>query len=163
WALSVAAAALLTFWSARHVLTHNHPRMILRGVAAAGLVAAPLALVQHATSPTLLYWTFRPLDRGATPYSPFVNRNDLATWVIMAAPLTIGYAVARVHSAYRRANRPDLESMMDVTEMWLIAAVCLMLGALVASTSRSGLIGGAVGLASFGGLALRQMTRSGRP
>src|SRR5262249_11982869 len=109
WALSVATATLLTFWSARQVFSRHTPRHILRGIAAAGLAAAALALVQHSTSPTLLYWTFRPLDRGATPYTPFVNRNDLATWLMMAVPLTIGYAVARLHSAHRRANGADLE------------------------------------------------------
>ena len=104
WALAVAVSVVLVFWAARRVLAHRSPRTILRGVAAAGLLAAPMAIVQHAMTPKLLYGYFPPLARGAFPYTPFVNRNDLATWLIMAAPLTLGYGLARIQSAYARAS-----------------------------------------------------------
>ena len=43
----------------------------------------------------MLYGVWRPLDTGARPYGPFVNRNHMATWIIMACPLAFGYLLAR--------------------------------------------------------------------
>jgi len=157
WALAVAVSVVLVFWSARRVLAHRSPRTILRGVAAAGLLAAPIAIVQHAMAPKLLYGYFPPGARNVIPYTPFWNRNDLATWLIMAAPLTLGYGLARIQSAYARASAPDIESLLDPTTTWLGASIVLMFGALIATTSRSGLMGGLVALATFGWLARRQL------
>ena len=63
-----------------------------------GLALTMLVAVQRATAPKLLYWQWRPLNPGASPYGPFVNRNGLACWLAMAIPLIIGYAVARRQS-----------------------------------------------------------------
>ena len=47
--------------------------------------------MQAAGDPTLIYGRWRPLDPGARPFGPFVNRNHFATWVLMACPLAAGY------------------------------------------------------------------------
>src|SRR5262249_34561495 len=94
-ALARAAGSMTTFWCARSAFARGGVRWTIRGVAWLGLAAAALAIVQHATAPTLFYWYWRPISPTARPYGPFANRNDLACWLIMALPLTAGYAIAR--------------------------------------------------------------------
>ncbi len=161
WALAAGAAAVVTFWSARAAFRHGGIRRIARGVAWLGIALAAFAIVQHATSPRLLYWYWRPLSSSARPYGPFVNRNDLACWLVMAVPLTVGYGVARVRSRRRRdAGAVDLESALDSTQLWLAASACLMTGALFVSLSRSGITGGAAGLLALLWLSRGRIDRS---
>ena len=94
WALALAAAWLGAFWCARAIFARGGLRTTVRGVAWLGLALTSLVAVQRATSPALLYWTWKPLSVGASPYGPFVNRNSLASWLTMAVPLVIGYAMA---------------------------------------------------------------------
>jgi len=106
--------------------------------------------VQRATSPSRLYWYFQPLDPGASPYGPFVSRNALATWLAMAVPIAVGYAVARDRSD-RRATvglAAKVEAM-DSTQLWLAAAAVLMAGTVFASMSRAGILGMGAGLLAF--------------
>ena len=59
-----------------------------------------VTFVQRATSPHLFYGIWRPVARTdtPTPFGPFLNRNDLATWLLLALPLVAGYVAARVRS-----------------------------------------------------------------
>jgi len=119
-------------------------------VAWMGLALAALAIVQHATSPDRIYWYWRPLNAGATPYGPFVNRNSFATWLVMAVPLVVGYAMARHRS--RGAEAPSFAQRLrtiDAADLWLAASACLMTGALLGSLSRAGIIGGAAGMVTL--------------
>jgi O-antigen ligase len=142
-ALLVSAACLLAFFTTRSVLQRSGVRTVARGVAGLGLVLAPLTIVQHATSPRLLYWTWVPYVGNARPYGPFMNRNDLATWLVLAVPLTIGYLFARFESR-RSARAGSLVAVMaDSTAAWLLGAAGLMSAALIATLSRSGLAGAA--------------------
>jgi O-antigen ligase len=163
WALAVAAAMILVFWSARRVLAGRGPRLLIRAIAAMGLLASAVAVVQHATAPHLLYWYWSPVAADARPFSPFVNRNDLATWLIMAAPLVFGYLVARVRAADREAAAGRRwKPMVDDTGLWLGGSIGLMLGALLATTSRSGLTGGAAALVTLVWLFRGRMEQAGR-
>ena len=144
WALAAGVAILLTFWSARSAFARGGTRAASRGLAWVGLALGPLVIVQHATSPRLLYWRIHPIAGNAYPYGPFVNRNDLATWIIMALPLTVGYVIARVQSRHRPGEAFDLEANVDATALWLGAAVCALTAGLITSLSRSGLTGAAV-------------------
>jgi O-antigen ligase len=123
---------------------------VTRGVTWLGLALTVVVAAQRATSPTMLYWYFRPLSAGASPYGPFVSRNALATWLAMAVPLVIGYAVARERSGPRTnlGIAARIEAM-DSTQWWLIVAACLMTGALFGSMSRAGILGTAIGLLAF--------------
>ena len=146
WALALAAACMLLFWAARHIFERRGGlRTIARGAAAGGLVVSIVTFVQRAVAPHLFYGLWRPVA-GAdtlTPFGPFLNRNDMATWLIMALPLAGGYAMARIHS---RGRGSALEDIVDEGTVWLTGSLCLMTAVLLASTSRSGIIGGAVGL-----------------
>jgi O-antigen ligase len=87
--------------------------------------------------------------RGLRPYGPFVNRNDFAGWLIMAIPLTLGYAFARIQSRHRTGEAVDTEVAFDNKSIWLGLAICLMLAGLLCSLSRSGLLGALVGFLFF--------------
>jgi O-antigen ligase len=150
WALALGAAYIGLFWSARAIFARGGVRTVTRGVTWLGLALTVLVAVQRATSPTMLYWYFRPLNAGASPYGPFVSRNALASWLAMAVPLIIGYAVAR----HRSDPRPGLgigarAEAMDSMQLWLAGAACLMMGGLFGSMSRAGIFGAAVGLIAF--------------
>jgi len=155
----LAATIVLLFWCAREALDGAGERRTVRLISAAGFIASATAIVQHATAPKLLYWTWRPLDPGARPYSPFVNRNDFAGWLVLAIPLTIGYLVARLESRRHLGIRRAIAHSLDARGVWLAASVCVMSGALVAVVSRSGLVAGAGGLATFVLLARGRVLR----
>jgi hypothetical protein len=149
WALALAAAYLAIFWCARAIVSRGGVRVPLRGVAWLGLALTTVVAVQRATSPSLLYWTWKPMSAGASPYGPFVNRNGLACWLAMAVPLVIGYAMARHHSPRRAKGGAIPGSSLDPTQLWLAGSAVLMTGALLASMSRAGILGGGIGLLAF--------------
>jgi hypothetical protein len=150
WALMTGAGVALLFWCARSLFARGGVRLVTRGTAWMGLVVAAFAIVQQATAPKLLYWTWRPDSPAARPYGPFVNRNDLACWLIMAIPLTVGYAIARIRSRRRRdSGEIDLVSAIDTTALWLAGSAVLMVGALFVSLSRSGITAGATAMVAL--------------
>ena len=146
WALALGAAYIGLFWCARAIFAGGGVRLTTRGISWLGLGLTVLVAIQRATAPTLLFWTWRPLDAGASPYGPFVNRNSLACWLAMAVPLVIGYAVAR-HESRPPGTAPA--AGVDATQLWLGGAAVLMTGGLLGSLSRGGIFGGAVGLLVF--------------
>jgi len=159
-ALAVGAGLASVFWSARSMFARGGLRGVTRAVAVMGLIVAPLAIVQHATAPFLLYWHWRPITKDAQPYGPFVNRNDFACWLVMALPLVVGYGMARVRSRLRSGHGAvDLEDAVDETEVALAVSACLMAGALFVSMSRSGLTAAAVSLLTLVWLARRHIDR----
>ena len=161
WALALGAAYIGLFWCARAIFSRGGVRTTVRGVAWLGLALTTLVAVQRATSPRLLYWHWRPLSAGASPYGPFVNRNGLATWLAMAVPLLIGYAMARYQSQQRSDGGAVPGASIDSTQLWLGGAAVLMTGCLLASLSRAGILGGAIGLMAFIVFSRKRMTRGG--
>ena len=158
WALAFGAALLLTFWSARASFARGGGlRLVCRGIAWLGFALAIIMFVQRAMTPGLIYGFWHPITRAShpTPLGPFVNRNDIATWLMMAAPLTFGYLVARFESQQFSA-----ETLNDPRTWWLGTAVLFMAAALMASLSRSGLFGGAAALLVFTLLARRRLKRT---
>jgi O-antigen ligase len=156
WALALGSAYVALFWCARDIFAGGGVRLTTRGISWLGLGLTVLVAIQRATAPKLLFWTWRPLDSGASPYGPFVNRNSLACWLAMAVPLVIGYAVARHES--RQPGTPA--AGIDSTELWLGGAAVLMTGGLLGSLSRGGIFGGAVGLLVFVLLARTRLSRT---
>ena len=127
-----------------------------------GLVGSIAAIVQRAQSHDLLYGIWRPLDAGARPYGPFVNRNHFATWVVMACPLVFGYLLARAPqppavTAFLAACGGALKQLGSM-RIWLVSSVCVMTLALLLSASRSGLIG-LMGAMTVSVLLLRKARR----
>jgi hypothetical protein len=158
----MAVAILLIFWSARAIVNRHGLRATARGLAWIGLALSALTLLQHATAPRLMYWYFHPIASKATPFGPYVNRNDLATWLLAAIPLVAGYAIARFTSRQRADDGPiDLEASVDATALWLAASVLLMLATVLVSASRSGITGTVAGLAALMWLARKRLGASG--
>ena len=156
WALALGAAYVALFWCARSIFADGGVRLTVRGLSWLGLALTMLVAVQRATAPKLLYWTWRPLDPGASPYGPFVNRNSLACWLAMAIPIIVGYAVARYQS---RPAGTVSAAAIDPTQLWLGGAAVLMTGGLLGSLSRGGILGGAIGLLGFVLLSQRRLPR----
>jgi O-antigen ligase len=144
-AAGILLSSIIMFWTCRRVCAQGSAGRIIRAVVFIGIVASVAAIVQRARSIELLYGVWRPQDAGARPYGPFVNRNHLATWVIMACPLAFGYLLAR---APRKENPQPFTQraanalkQLGTMRIWLVAGVCLMTLAVLLSGSRSGLIG----------------------
>jgi O-antigen ligase len=156
WALALGAAYVALFWCARTIFSEGGVRLTARGISSLGLGLTLLVAVQRATAPKLLYWTWRPLDAGASPYGPFVNRNSLACWLAMAVPLIIGYAAARHQS---RPSGSTSAASIDPTQLWLGGAAFLMTGGLLGSLSRGGIFGAAIGLLAFILLSRARLSR----
>jgi hypothetical protein len=144
-AAGILLASITMFWTCRRACEQEGVGRIIRAVVFIGIAASVAAIVQRARSIELLYGVWRPQDVGARPYGPFVNRNHLATWIIMACPLAFGYLLAR---APRKENpQPFTQRVANALKqlgtirIWLVAGVCLMTLAVLLSGSRSGLIG----------------------
>jgi O-antigen ligase len=159
--LALAVAMVLIFWCARTGFARGGVRRCTRSIAGLGLVLAAFGMAQHATAPRLLYWMFP--TRSATPFGPFMNHSDFATWLVMALPLTAGYLIARLHSRRRSDGvAVGLADAFDNTAMWLTTAVGLMAAALVVGLSRSGLIAAVAGLGSLWALSSARMSGRAR-
>lgn len=144
YALALVVTALVVFWTARQVCAQGGTRLLVRAVAIIGLLAAVAAIVQQASEPTLIYGRWMPRDQGARPFGPFVNRNHFATWMVMAFPLAAGYLASTI-SAHKPARRVAGEVAavlqgLGSSAAWVAVAATVMTIALLASTSRSGLI-----------------------
>ena len=144
-ALGIFASAALLFWTCRQICEIGGMGRIVRAIAAIGIIGSLAAIIQPAENKELLYGFWRPLDAGARPYGPFVNRNHFATWAIMACPVIFGYLLARApktREGQQMAQRiVSAAKQLGSVRIWLAAAVCLMTLAVILSTSRSGLIG----------------------
>jgi putative inorganic carbon (HCO3(-)) transporter len=159
--LALATAMLLLFLSARTVFARGGVRVCVRSIAALGLLLAAVGMAQHLTAPRLLYWTFP--TRSATPFGPYMNHSDFATWLVMALPLTAGYLIARLQSRRTHGGLPAAAAeAFDNTAMWLTTAIGLMAAGLVVGLSRSGLIAAGAGLGAVWVLSAARMRRQGR-
>ena len=146
WALMVIASTIATYACARHVFARGGVRRVARAIASIGFGVSLLALAQEATGGGRMYWQWAPLQEGAPPFGPFVNRNDFGTWAVMAIPVVLGYLAAHL-TAHRHEFPPHapwqarLRIMADGRAMWLFAATLAMIVALTASLSRSAMFG----------------------
>jgi O-antigen ligase len=161
-AILLALSFVALFWSARTIFMRGGVRLVARGIAWTGLALAVVAIMQHATAPRMLYWRWPTVFGG--PFGPYVNKNDFSTWLIMAIPLTAGYAMARMHSRHRgnTAGLTVLHALTDGTAVWLTGAACFMCAALLTAASRSGITGGAAALLCFAWLSGKPGRRRGR-
>ena len=164
WALATGGALLLLFWSARALFERREGlRHVTRWIAWLGFAVAALAFVQRALTPTLVYGLWRPADLASNilPWGPFINRNDFAAWLVMAIPLTVGYLLMRISSNRATGDtRLDAGGIVDPRLIQLLAATCLMTGALLASLSRSGILSVGLALASLIVLARARLGRA---
>jgi len=157
-AILLVAGVLLVFFTARQIFDTGGVRTTTRLLALTGLVLSAIALAQDATGHGLMYWRWKPVDPGPNPFGPFVNRNHFATWAMMAVPLSIGYLTAH-GSAHHGAGpmatwQRKVVAAIDARAWMLLASATLLIVAIAASLSRSGLLGLA-GAVACGGLLAR--------
>ena len=144
-AIALGGGAMIVFVIGRQVFAGGGVRIAARGIAMVGLVLAAISLAQDATAHGLMYWRWDP-GEGPPPFGPFLNRNHFATWIVMAAPVCLGYLLAHAAAHPPRQRRgaiwhQRLLQLFDARSIWLSASICLMLVALVASMSRAGFVG----------------------
>lgn len=145
YAAALLAGAVILFVTARAVFDAGGVRTAVRLIAVTGLALSGLALAQDATARGLMYWRVRPIDDGPAPFGPFVNRNHFATWGILAVSLAVGYLIAHASAhpgaAWRSGWRRRIVTAVDPRAALLVASAALLIVAIAASLSRSGLIG----------------------
>ena len=144
----VALSVVLTFWCARAIFSGGGVRRGARVIAALGLGLAAFGIAQHTTAPHSFYGT--PVPRQVSPFGPYLNHSDFATWLVMALLLTSGYLVARLYSRHGHDKAPSLSADdFDNRAMWLTTAAAGMAAGLVVGLSRSGLVAGVAGFATL--------------
>lgn len=150
YAIALIGSAMLVFWTCRYACSRGSTPSLSVAVAFVGFLAGLTALAQHAGDPTKIYGVFQPIDEGARPFGPFVNRNHFATWAVMAIPLAVGSVIMSL--ADRRPSSGVTNEIASVMRgvgsraAWVAVAAAVMSLALIASTSRSGLTAAAVSL-----------------
>jgi O-antigen ligase len=131
-------------------------------VALLGLALALVALGQAAVNARLIYGIFAPIESG-TFFGPFVNRNHFAGYMLLVAPMALA-VLARAHRHYqwRVGARPNsrrrlvaLASPEGVGLMLAVVPALASISALVASTSRGGILAFVLGLV-LAGIGLRR-------
>ncbi len=143
-AIAIVVSGIAVFWAARELFRYQGVRRAIRTVGWCGAVASFAGLLQRKSGSPLVYGFWQPLETGAWPFGPFVNRNYFATWVLMAIPLCAGYLMARRPARVRKDFRPwrvRVARALDGRAIWLMTVTGLMTVALFASLSRSGLGG----------------------
>lgn len=112
-----------------------------------------VALVQAAAGTTRIYGLFQPRWDWAV-FGPYVNRNHFAGYMVLAIPLSLGFAAEaldRLRHAWRRRRNGWLAFGEEAGNRAIrrsAEAMVLMVG-LLASQSRGGLMAFGVSAASF--------------
>jgi len=129
-ALATLLSALLIFWSAREVFRQSGVRWAAPVIGATGFAVTLVASIQRATSTEL--------------FGGFVNRNHLATWLLMAAAVAAGYLIAqtRSHTLHHDSLRLKIRDWLASGSGLLMAgAILIMVVGIVATLSRAAVLG----------------------
>jgi len=141
----IALTAALTFWTAREAFSRGGTRRAARLLAWVGLACAVISLAQRATAPKTVLWKWSVPDPRALPFGFFVDRNQLAMWLILAISLVVGYLAMHVHARMTDRTRPDLHTVVvalfERGALVICACVAVMVLTLAATLSRSGFVG----------------------
>ena len=141
----VALAGALLFWTSREAFSRGGTRRAARLLAWIGLGCAVVSLAQRATAPKTVLWKWSVPDPRALPFGFFVDRNQLATWLILAISLVVGYLAMHVHARITDRTRRDLHAVVvalcDRGALVMCACVAVMVLTLAATLSRSGFVG----------------------
>ena len=145
--VALVAALSVCFLGLTRSLDVTDVQTLVRRLLVFGVFMAVLAVVQRAAinpEDPLVYGFWRPLHR-TVPFGPFINRNHFAGWMVMLAPLAIGYSFAVFRTSPRPRRRTAgawLTWLMrpEASRFGLSAfAVFTMVASVVLSGSRSGL------------------------
>jgi O-antigen ligase len=142
--LMIALAAALVFWAAREAFSHGGSRAAARLLAWIGFACALVSLAQRATAPRTVLWKWTVPDPRAIPFGPFVDRNQLATWLVLAISLVAGYLAMHVRAhmtdRLRQGSHAVLVALSDGGSLAALGCLGAMLITLAATLSRSGLV-----------------------
>ena len=145
--LNVTAAALL-YWTIRETGGHAGARSLTRSVAFMGAAAVLLAVLSPVIFPNgKIYGFWTPIYIEAHPVGPIISRNHFASWMLLAAPLTVGYLLAHARTHWEDAAHVSagiVRIMTDTRALWVTTAAVLMVTGVLFSQSRAGLTGLAV-------------------
>ena len=140
----LALTGALVFWASREAFEHGGTRAAARVLALIGFACALVALAQHATAPRTLLWKWSVADPRATPFGFFVDRNQLATWLVLAISVVSGYLAMHVHVHALHRTRQDgnaaFVALSDNTSIITLGCLGAMLLTIAATLSRSGFV-----------------------
>jgi O-antigen ligase len=118
-------------------------RRLLLTVVGAGVAITAVAFLQAVSpEPRRIYGLWRPRWDWAV-FGPYVNRNHFAGYLVMAAPLAVGFAleaIGRLRAAWERRRHGWLllgEAEGNAVVRWA-AVVMVIVAGLLASRSRGG-------------------------
>ncbi len=143
-------------------------RPVPRNLLVLGVLVALLGFAQRATFNGRIYWFWTPTFDAANAFGPFVNRNHFAGWMIMATALGGGYVCALSRQSLPRMGRGLRARLLwlslDETNKLILAmvAVLTMSAALVATLSRSGILGFTAVVALFAFHSARRLSGPAR-
>ena len=149
---------LSTFWIARALFARGGLRTFSMVVAWGAIALVILTFAQHASGTALVYGFWQPRDAGTRPLGPFINRNHMGTWGLLAMCLCAGYLLWRsAHLPVSTTWRGRLATWMDGRRLVLQLAVMLLAAVLALGASRSSLVAlmCAAGYVAVAGVASR--------
>jgi len=143
-ALGLAITAALLFWASRESFSRGGTRAAARLLACIGFACALVSLAQRATAPTTVMWKWPLPDSRITTFGLFVNRDHLATWLVLAITVVTGYLAMHVRAhmtaRMRRGTHAALIALSDGWALVVLGSLGAMLLTLAATLSRSGFI-----------------------
>jgi O-antigen ligase len=141
---TLALTAALVFWASREAFSHGGSRAATRLLAWIGFGCALVSLAQRATAPTTVLWKWTLPDPRIATFGLFVNRDHLATWLVLAICLVAGYLTMHIRAhmgdRLREGMHATLVALSDSSALLVLGALATMLLTLAATLSRSGLI-----------------------
>ncbi len=165
----VVALSLLLVGAARLLRRWNIARLVNQLMALA-LAVALVGIVQRALldpDGMLIYGFWRSRQAGS-PFGPFVNRNHFAGWMVMLLPVVLAYGWALVLNGQRRGRQGTggwvrWVSGVEGNRVFLVWTCSLIMAlSLVMTGSRSGMVAGALGAATFVAFAWRAVAGRAR-
>lgn len=139
----LAGFSLLSLAVFREMAEGAWRRRLLLTVVGAGVAITAVAFLQAVSpEPRRIYGLWRPRWDWAV-FGPYVNRNHFAGYLVMAAPLAVGFAleaIARLRAAWEKRRRGWLllgEVEGNAVVRWA-AVVMVIVAGLLASQSRGG-------------------------
>lgn len=164
-ALIILTAAALFYWTIRDGIGHSGARLLARWIAFTGAACVVITALSPALFPNgLVYGFWHPISIYAQPLGPIISRNHFAAWMLIAAPVVGGYLAARAHSHWLAGTvtQSSVRALTDSQAFFVVGAIALLVGGVLISQSRAGLVGLSVAalVALVGGW--RQFGRRGR-
>jgi O-antigen ligase len=141
--LNLTAAALF-YWTIRETSGHTGARILARSLAVMGAIAVLIAVLQPALFPNgKVYGFWSPIYVEARPVGPIISRNHFASWMVLAAPITVGYLLTHARTYWIGATRTRIgvRILTDTRALWVAGCAVLMVTGVMFSQSRAGLTG----------------------